>query len=126
MKNQDLNQIQYLVYKEEKGSIFKLPFDVGDNVFVITKNYRKCIRDSYKCEEYDSDEYLVTWCEYFCPHGNKGIGVVEIKVSMIKVYEDDLIVATRIGDFSLEEIYTSREEAEAKLRELKSEVAKNE
>ena len=110
---------------EENGLLVKLPCKVGDKVYVIAPNYNKC-PDTYQCDDYDSDNYLITWCENNCPNGYKGIGVVEEVVNAFKIWSIPVWLQTCIGSIQLKEIgktvFLTKEEAEAALAKMESEV----
>lgn len=100
------------------------PCAVGDTVWTVGKNYNKC-GNHYDCEDYDSEEYLITWCEAYCPNGYRGTGVIQGRVYMMELYEDKIYVGIDVERRCLREpvtnIFLTKEEAEAKLEELKGE-----
>lgn len=103
---------------EEQGLLLRLPCKVGGKVYVIAPNYNKC-ENHYECEEYDSEQYLITWCQANCPKGFKGIGVVETKVEEIKIREGDIYLQTdRCGLRNTKNIFLTKEEAEQALKQM--------
>ena len=47
---------------EEQGRLIELPCGVGDTVWIIAPNYYKC-NNRYNCEDYNPEEYLISWCQ---------------------------------------------------------------
>lgn len=106
---------------EEQGRVVELPCRVGDKIYAISSNYHKC-NNLDKCEDYDADEYLITWCRIFCPNGYKGIGILELEVEQISLQAHDVYFSTRIGRLPIGEIFLTKEEAEKKLADMQKGV----
>lgn len=103
---------------EEQRLLLRLPCKAGGKVYVIAPNYNKC-ENHYECEEYDSEQYLITWCQANCPKGFKGIGVVETKVVEIKIREGDIYLQTdRCGLRNTKNMFLTKEEAEQALKQM--------
>ena len=106
---------------EEQGLLIRLPCKVGDTIFVIAENYAKC-GSHYNCEDYDFEQYLITWCEKYCPNGYQGTGVIQGTVSTIKITYDAIIVQIIVESGSLwkkiKDIFLTKEAAEAALKEI--------
>lgn len=130
IKESGLNHIAVFHYKEdaewyaetknaeEQGLLLRLPCKVGGKVYVIAPNYNKC-ENHYECEEYDSERYLITWCQANCPKGFKGIGVVGNKVVEIKIREGDIYLQTdRCGLRNTKNMFLTKEEAEKALKQM--------
>lgn len=105
---------------EEQGLLIRLPCKVGDTIFVIAENYAKC-GNHYNCEDYDFEQYLITWCEKYCQNGYQGTGVIQGTVSTIKITYDAIIVQIIVESGSLwkkiKDIFLTKEAAEAALKE---------
>lgn len=101
---EDLKHIQDLIDAEEQGLLVKLPCKVGDALYDIYEFVHKCsspemyVLDASKIE-ISKDEKGWLYTIDSCDFREKDFGI---------------------------EIFASKEEAEAKLRELQSEVAGNE
>ena len=102
---------------EEQGGLIELPYAVGDMVYVIAPRYVECDK-KYNCEDYNSEEYLITWCQNYCPNGYKGKGISPTKIEAIHIIEDGIDLSTTLGRYHIENVFTTREEAEAKLKEM--------
>ena len=102
---------------EEQGRLIELPYAVGDMVYVIAPRYVECDK-KYNCEDYNSEEYLITWCQNYCPNGYKGKGISPTKIEAIHIIEDGIDLSTTLGRYHIENVFTTREEAEAKLKEM--------
>lgn len=101
---------------EEQGLLLRLPCKVGDTVYVIAPRFITCKEE---CALYDSEEYLKTWCKEYCPNGFKGIGVLETVIERMEIMENDVRVMTsNVGYRNLNNIFLTRQEAEAKLEEM--------
>ena len=86
----------------------------------LEENYAKC-GNHYNCEDYDFEQYLITWCEKYCPNGYQGTGVIQGTVSIIKITYDAIIVQIIVESGSLwkkiKDIFLTKEAAEAALKE---------
>lgn len=102
---------------EEEGRLVVPTYKVGDTVYVIAPQNLNCIR-KYDCDEYDPEEYLITWCENFCLYGYKGTGVIESIVDAIVILKDRIIYRTDKCGYR-QKIYSAKEEAEKALEEMK-------
>ena len=102
---------------EEQGRLIELPYAVGDMVYVIVPRYVECDK-KYNCEDYNSEEYLITWCQNYCPNGYKGKGISPTKIEAIHIIEDGIDLSTTLGRYHIENVFTTREEAEVKLKEM--------
>lgn len=101
---------------EEQGLLLRLPCKVGDTVYVIAPKFITCKEE---CTLYDSEEYLKHWCKEYCPNGFKGIGVLETVIERMEIMENDVRVMTsNVGYRNLNNIFLTRQEAEAKLAEM--------
>lgn len=102
------------------GRLIELPCAVGDTVWLIGKNYKKCT-NHYDCEHYDYNEYLITWCEKNCPNGFRGTGVIQAIIETIKINREQVLVQLNAHDNYLRvpitSVFLTKEEAEAKLAE---------
>ena len=109
---------------EEAGRLIELPCDVGDTVWIIAPNYYKC-NNRYKCEDYNPEEYLISWCHKNCSKGYQGIGTIQCIIYAIETYNDEnsvqidclLDVNGNHYRYSIKDIFLTKEEAEAKLKE---------
>ena len=102
---------------EEQGRLIELPCAVGDMVYVIAPRYVECDK-KYNCEDYNSEEYLITWCQNYCPNGYKGKGISPTKIEAIHIIEDGIDLSTILGRYHIENVFTTREAAESKLAEM--------
>lgn len=114
---------------EEHGRLIELPCAVGNTVWIIAPNYYKC-DNRYNCEDYDSEEYLISWCQKNCSNGYQGIGTIQCVIYGIETYNDKnsvqiyclLDVNGNHYRYSIKDIFLTKEEAEAKLKEMKRNV----
>lgn len=122
--NNALEKLAHYEDLEEAGRLIELPCAVGDTVWLIGKNYNKCT-NHYDCEHYDYDEYLIIWCEKNCPNGFRGTGVIQAIVETIEINREQVLVQLNAHDNYLRvpitSVFLTKEEAEAKLEELKGE-----
>lgn len=102
---------------EKQGRLIELPCAVGDMVYVIAPRYVECDK-KYNCEDYNSEEYLITWCQNYCPNGYKGKGISPTKIEAIHIIEDGIDLSTTLGRYHIENVFTTKEAAEAKLAEM--------
>lgn len=106
---------------EEQGKLIELPCAVGDTVWLIGKNYKKCT-NHYDCEHYDYNEYLITWCEKNCPNGFRGTGVIQAIIETIEINGEQVLVQLNAHDNYLRvpitSVFLTKEAAEAKLAEM--------
>lgn len=103
---------------EEQGLLLRLPCKVGDIVYVIGPKYIAC---KEQCALYDGEECLKTWCKEYCPNGFKGIGVLETVINRMDIMENDIRVMTsNVGYRNLNNIFLTKQEAEAKLAEMEN------
>lgn len=103
---------------EEEGRLVVLPCKVGDMVYVIAPNHRLC-EAKHDCDEYDYENYLISWCEKFCPYGYKGIGVIKDIISHIEIRDNGICYCTtNCGYLYDDKVFLTREEAEKALREM--------
>lgn len=101
---------------EEQGLLVKLPFKVGDTVYVIDQLCYDCLD---QCE--DCDENSINWCSKYCPNGYKGIGAMMVTVDRFEVRRNDIYVMTsKCGYRNIENIYLTQEEAEEKMKETET------
>ena len=84
---------------------------------MIAPRYVECDK-KYNCEDYNSEEYLITWCQSYCPNGYKGKGISPTKIEAIHIIEDGIDLSTTLGRYHIENVFTTREAAEAKLAEM--------
>ena len=112
-----LEELQRYKDLEEQGRLIELPYAVGDMVYVIAPRYVECDK-KYNCEDYNSEEYLITWCQNYCPNGYKGKGISPTKIEAIHIIEDGIDLSTTLGRYHIENVFTTREEAESKLAEM--------
>ena len=104
---------------EEEGRLVVLPCKVGDTVYVIAPNHKIC-ESKHDCDEYDYENYLVSWCEKYCPYGYKGTGVIKDIVSHIEIRNDGICYCTtNCGYLYDDKVFSTREEAEKALKEMK-------
>lgn len=107
---------------EEADRLIELPFAAGDTVWIIAPNYYKC-DNTHSCEDYDSEEYLITWCQRNCPNGYQGRGAIQCVIDCIEIYNDKICVQLTICESNtyyrlpITNIFLTKEEAEAKLKE---------
>ena len=103
---------------EEEGRMVVLPCKVGDMVYVIAPNHRLC-EAKHDCDEYDYENYLISWCEKFCPYGYKGIGVIKDIISHIEIRDNGICYCTtNCGYLYDDKVFLTREEAEKALKEM--------
>ena len=103
---------------EEEGRLVVLPCKVGDMVYVIAPNHRLC-EAKHDCDEYDYENYLISWCEKFCPYGYKGIGVIKDIISHIEIRDNGICYCTtNCGYLYDDKVFLTREEAEKALKEM--------
>lgn len=103
---------------EEEGRMVVLPCKVGDTVYVIAPNHKIC-ESKHDCDEYDYENYLVSWCEKYCPYGYKGIGVIKDIVSHIEIRNDGICYCTtNCGYLYDDKVFLTRGEAEKALKEM--------
>lgn len=103
---------------EEQGRLVKLPCKVGDTIYIIAPKYCDCTDE---CDLYNERfrRYL-KWCKKYCPNGFKGIGVLETVIQRIEIRGNDTYVMTgKDGLRDLDNIFLTKSEAEAKLKELR-------
>ena len=105
---QALEKLKEYQQLEEQGRLIKLPCKVGDIVYCIFNGYTKCTHSN---EEFD--EYNCQGCEYECDSKKENY------VQDMGAYSLDWIV-TNLNNFG-KTVFLTREEAEAKLKELKGE-----
>lgn len=113
---------------EEQGRLIELPCAVGDTVWIIAPNYYKC-NNRYNCEDYNPGEYLIPWCQKNCSKGYQGIGTIQCIIYAIETYNNEnsvqidchLDVNGNHYRYSIKDIFLTKEEAEAKLKELRGE-----
>lgn len=110
-----LEQLQGYQQLEADGRLVKLPCKVGDTVYIIAPNYCDCREE---CDDYDSEQYLVTWCKEYCPNGYKGIGVIEAQIEQIEIGNDIYFYTNKNARNDSGNIFLTKSEAEAKLKEL--------
>ena len=95
-------------------------------VWIIAPNYYKC-NNRYNCEDYNPEEYLISWCQKNCSKGYQGIGTIQCVIYGIETYNDEnsvqiyclLDVNGNHYRYSIKDIFLTKEEAEAKLKELR-------
>lgn len=104
---------------EEQGLLLRLPCNIGDTVYVIAPNYEKC-KHKTECEDYDSEEFLFSWCKVYCRNGYKGMGVIPTIVKHIEVRETGIYIFTEYGYRNVENFFLTQAEAEQKLKEMES------
>jgi hypothetical protein len=103
---------------EEQGLLINLIRNIGDTVFVIAPKYCEC-ENRYDCDDYDSEEYLITWCEKYCQNGYKGLGIIQNVVTKIEFRNNGIYYDTsKCGYRNSENIFLTKSEAEQKLKEL--------
>ena len=103
---------------EDEGRLVVLPCKVGDTVYVIAPNHKIC-ESKHDCDEYDYENYLVSWCEKYCPYGYKGIGVIKDIVSHIEIRNDGICYCTtNCGYLYDDKVFLTRGEAEKALKEM--------
>ena len=120
LRNCCFNQLKEYEALDKEGRLVVLPCKVGDTVYVIAPKYKNCLI-KYNCDKYNPEEYLITWCENYCPYGYRGIGVIENIVDAVVILKDKLIYQTsKCGYVCENKIYLSQEEAEKVLREMKN------
>lgn len=102
---------------EEQGLLLRLPCRVGDMVYVIALNYEKC-KHKTECEDYDSEEFLVSWCKVYCRNGYKGMGVIPTIIERVEVRETGIYIFTEYGYRNVENFFLTKSEAEQKLKEM--------
>ena len=117
-------------YKElkENGRLIELPCAVGDTLWIIAPNYYKC-NNRYNCEDYNPEEYLISWCQKNCSKGYQEIGTIQCVIYGIETYNDEnsvqidclLDVNGNHYRYSIKDIFLTKEEAEEKLKELRGE-----
>lgn len=95
----------------------RFPCNIGDTVYVIAPNYEKC-KHKTECEDYDSKEFLVSWCKVYCRNGYKGMGVIPTIVKHIEVRETGIYIFTEYGYRNVENFFLTQAEAEQKLKEM--------
>lgn len=117
VKYPTLSKLAHYEDLEEQGKLIELPCAVGDMVYVIAPRYVECDK-KYNYEDYNSEEYLITWCQNYCPNGYKGKGISPTKIEAIHIIEDGIDLSTTLGRYHIENVFTTREEAEAKLSEM--------
>ena len=109
---------------EEQGRLIELPCGVGDTVWIIAPNYYKC-NNRYNCEDYNPEEYLISWCQKNCSKGYQEIGTIQCVIYGIETYNDEnsvqidchLDVNGNHYRYSIKDIFLTKEEAEEKLKE---------
>lgn len=107
---------------EEEGRLVVLPCKVGNMVYVIAPNHRLC-EAKHDCDEYDYENYLISWCEKFCPYGYKGIGVIKDIISHIEIRDNGICYCTtNCGYLYDDKVFLTREEAEKTLKEMEWEA----
>lgn len=117
-----LDKLAHYEDLEEQGRLIELPCAVGDTVWIIAPNYYKC-NNRYNCEDYNPEEYLISWCQKNCSNGYQGIGTVQCVIYGIETYNDEnsvqiyclLDVNGNHYRYSIKDIFLTKEEAEAKL-----------
>lgn len=98
---------------EEQGRLVKLPCKVGDTIYIIAPKSCDCTGE---CDLYNS----LKWCKKYCPNGFKGSGVLETVIQRIEIRENDTYVMTdKDGLRDLGNIFLTKSEAEAILKELR-------
>ena len=103
---------------EEDGRLVVFPCKVGNMVYVIAPNHRLC-EAKHDCDEYDYENYLISWCEKFCPYGYKGIGVIKDIISHIEIRDNGICYCTtNCGYLYDDKVFLTREEAEKALKEM--------
>ena len=113
-----LEEVEQYRALEEQGLLLKLHCKVGDTVYIIAPKYKDC-HNTYNCDDFDSDRYFITWCKDYCPNGYDGIGVLERKVYGFETIHNDVYAKVNsFGIKKLDEVFLTKEEAEAKLKEL--------
>lgn len=116
-RNDVYYKLQHYEDLEEQCKLKELPCAVGDMVYVIAPRYVECAK-KYNCEDYNSEEYLITWCQNYCPNGYKGKGISPTKIEAIHIIEDGIDLSTTLGRYHIKNVFTTREAAEAKLKEM--------
>ena len=87
-------------------------------MYVIAPKHRLC-EAKHDCDEYDYENYLVSWCEKYCPYGYKGIGIIEDTVSHIEIRNNGICYCTtNCGYLYDDKVFSIREEAEKALKEM--------
>ena len=108
---------------EDEGRLVVLPCKAGDTVYVIAPNHKIC-ESKHDCDEYDYENYLVSWCEKYCPYGYKGIGIIEDTVSHIEIRNNGICYCTtNCGYLYDDKVFLTREEAEKVLKEMEKDDA---
>lgn len=103
---------------EEEGRLVVLPCKIEDTVYVIAPNHRLC-EEKHDCDEYDYENYLVSWCERYCPYRYKGIGIIKDTVSHIEIRNNGICYCTtNCGYLYDDKVFLTREEAEKALKEM--------
>lgn len=116
-KNDVYYKLQYYEDLEEQDRLKILPCNIGDTVYVIAPRYVECDK-KYNCKDYDPEEYLITWCQNYCPNGYKGIGVVATKIEAIYITEGEIDLSTKLGRYHIENVYLTKEKAEVMLKRI--------
>lgn len=117
-KNECVKKLAEYETAEKEGRLVVLPCKVGDMVYVIAPNHRLC-EAKHDCDEYDYENYLISWCEKFCPYGYKGIGVIKDIISHIEIRDNGICYrTTNCGYLYDDKVFLTREEAEKALKEM--------
>lgn len=117
-KNDCVKKLAEYETSEKDGRLVVLPCKVGDMVYVIAPNHRLC-EAKHDCDEYDYENYLISWCEKFCPYGYKGIGVIKDIISHIEIRDNGICYCTtNCGYLYDDKVFLTREEAEKALKEM--------
>lgn len=119
-----LRELQKYKDLKEQSRLIELPCGVGDTVWIIAPNYYKC-NNRYNCEDYNPEEYLISWCQKNCSKGYQEIGTIQCVIYGIETYNDEnsvqidclLDVNGNHYRYSIKDIFLTKEEAEAKLKE---------
>lgn len=106
------NKLAELEDLEENGRLIKILCKPGDTVYTIDVKHKICPH-IYVCDDYDPEQFLVSWCEKYCHNGYKGIGIIKCKIREIIIEKDFVYYVTEeCGYKKKEEIYLTKQEAQ--------------
>lgn len=91
---------------EEQGLLLRLPCKVGDTVYCMFSRYNKCTHNNKEFDEYDCQGCQQDECD----------SKIEKYIQDMRAYSLDWIV-TNLKNFG-KTVFLTREEAEAKLKEM--------
>lgn len=98
---------------EEQGLLLRLPCKVGDTVYCILIRYTKCTINNREFDEYDCQGCQQDECD----------SKIEQYIQDMRAYSLDWIV-TNLKNFG-KTVFLTKEEAEAKLKEMECSHAEN-